>query len=116
MQVHPLPTLILSRYTRTVADNASLRLDIWLDVACIFKTRSQAQTACKNGRVEVNGDNGKAHRAVRPGDGIKISLVGKGIAPNRLTAVGYGEDLPIASNMEAKGRATNRRVELVRTN
>jgi ribosome-associated heat shock protein Hsp15 len=75
-QVHPLPTLILSRYTRTVADNASLRLDIWLDVACIFKTRSQAQTACKNGRVEVNGDNGKAHRAVRPGDEIKISLPG----------------------------------------
>ena len=43
-------------------------------------------------------------------------LVGKGIAPNRLNAVGYGEDLPIASNTEAKGRATNRRVELVRSN
>ena len=54
----------------------SVRLDIWLDVACIYKTRSQAQTACKNGRVEVNGDNGKAHRAVRPGDEIRISLPG----------------------------------------
>jgi ribosome-associated heat shock protein Hsp15 len=54
----------------------SVRLDIWLDVACLFKTRSQAQTACKRGRVEVNGDHGKPHRAVRPGDTIRIKLPG----------------------------------------
>jgi ribosome-associated heat shock protein Hsp15 len=54
----------------------SVRLDIWLDVACIFKTRSQAQTACARGRVEVNGDRGKPHRAVRPGDTIQIQLPG----------------------------------------
>jgi ribosome-associated heat shock protein Hsp15 len=54
----------------------SVRLDIWLDVACLFKTRSQAQTACKNGKVTVNGARGKPHRAVRPGDEIKISLAG----------------------------------------
>ena len=54
----------------------SVRLDIWLDVACIFKTRSQAQTACQRGRVEVNGDHGKPHRAVRPGDTIRIKLPG----------------------------------------
>jgi ribosome-associated heat shock protein Hsp15 len=57
-------------------DAPSVRLDIWLDVACLFKTRSQAQNACKKGRVEVNGDHGKAHRAVRPGDEIRISLPG----------------------------------------
>lgn len=54
----------------------SVRLDVWLDVACIFKTRSQAQSACKRGRVEVNGDNGKPHRAVRPGDEIRIKMPG----------------------------------------
>ena len=54
----------------------AVRLDIWLDVACLFKTRSQAQSACKKGRVAVNGDHGKAHRAVRPGDEIRISLPG----------------------------------------
>jgi ribosome-associated heat shock protein Hsp15 len=52
------------------------RLDIWLDVACLFKTRSQAQRACKLGRVTVNGDRGKAHRSVRPGDEIRISFPG----------------------------------------
>ncbi len=54
----------------------SVRLDIWLDVACLFKTRSQAQTACQRGRVEVNGDHGKAHRLVRAGDSVVLHLAG----------------------------------------
>ncbi|MFV2072227.1 MAG: RNA-binding S4 domain-containing protein [Thermoanaerobaculales bacterium] len=54
----------------------TVRLDIWLDVACIFKTRSQAQTACRRGRVEVNGDRGKPHRAVRVGDTIRVRIPG----------------------------------------
>ena len=52
----------------------SVRLDIWLDVACIFKTRSQAQNACKKGKVEVNGSHGKSHRQIRTGDEIRIKL------------------------------------------
>ncbi len=51
-----------------------VRLDVWLDVACLFKTRSQAQEACQRGRVEVNGDHGKPHRGLRPGDIVRIQL------------------------------------------
>ena len=50
-----------------------LRLDIWLDVACLFKTRSEAQRACKGGKVDVNGQAAKPHRLVGPGDVIEIS-------------------------------------------
>ena len=50
-----------------------LRLDVWLDVACLFKTRSEAQRACKGGKVDVNGQSAKPHREVRPGDVIEIS-------------------------------------------
>ena len=57
-------------------DDDSVRLDIWLDVACIFKSRSQAQRTCKLGRVTVNGDRGKPHRTVRRGDEIRISYRG----------------------------------------
>ena len=46
---------------------------MWLDVACLFKTRSEAKRACEGGKVEVNGDHAKPHRAVREGDEIKIS-------------------------------------------
>ena len=32
-----------------------VRLDVWLDVACLFKTRAEAQRACRGGKVEVGG-------------------------------------------------------------
>jgi len=49
------------------------RLDIWLDIACLFRTRSEAQKACKIGRVGVNGQPAKSHREIKPGDEIVIS-------------------------------------------
>jgi ribosome-associated heat shock protein Hsp15 len=51
----------------------AVRLDVWLDVACLFKTRSEAKRACEGGKVEVNGDHAKPHRAVREGDRVRIS-------------------------------------------
>ncbi len=42
-------------------------------------------------------------------------LSSKGIARERMRAVGYGEENPVASNDTAEGRAKNRRVELNRT-
>ena len=49
------------------------RLDVWLDVACLFRTRSEAKRACEGGKVDVNGQNAKPNRAVREGDRIRIS-------------------------------------------
>jgi chemotaxis protein MotB len=40
-------------------------------------------------------------------------LIEKGVSPTRLTAVGYADQRPIASNATAAGRARNRRVEIV---
>jgi ribosome-associated heat shock protein Hsp15 len=51
----------------------SVRLDVWLDVACLFRTRSEAKRACEGGKVEVNGQAGKPHRLVHAGDEIVIS-------------------------------------------
>jgi ribosome-associated heat shock protein Hsp15 len=50
-----------------------VRVDIWLDVACLFKTRSEAQRACNGGKVEVNGDRTKPHRELRIGDTLTIT-------------------------------------------
>ena len=50
----------------------AVRLDVWLDVSCLFKTRSEAQRACKAGRVEVNGQPVKPHRMVKAGDRLEI--------------------------------------------
>ena len=43
-----------------------MRLDVWLDIACLFKTRSEAKRACEGGKVDVNGEHAKPNRAVRP--------------------------------------------------
>jgi ribosome-associated heat shock protein Hsp15 len=50
-----------------------VRLDVWLDVSCLFKTRSEAKRACEGGKVELEGHTAKANRAVRKGDRIRIS-------------------------------------------
>src|SRR5262245_28483918 len=50
-----------------------VRLDVWLDVACLFRTRSEAQKASKSGKIDVNGQPAKPNRHVRPGDEIQIS-------------------------------------------
>jgi ribosome-associated heat shock protein Hsp15 len=51
----------------------SVRLDVWLDVACVFPTRSQAKAACEGGKVDLNGSRAKAHREIRPGDRLTIT-------------------------------------------
>lgn len=50
----------------------AIRLDVWLDVACLFRTRSEAQKACKGGKVDVNGQSAKPHREIRAGDEVVI--------------------------------------------
>lgn len=50
-----------------------VRIDVWLDVACLYRTRSEAQKACQGGKVEVNGESCKAHRLLRIGDQLRLS-------------------------------------------
>jgi ribosome-associated heat shock protein Hsp15 len=51
---------------------AARRLDVWLDVACLFKTRSEAARAIEAGKVELNGQRVKAHRTLRENDEIVV--------------------------------------------
>jgi ribosome-associated heat shock protein Hsp15 len=50
-----------------------MRLDVWLDVSCLFKTRSEAKRACEGGKVDVNGQAAKPNRDVKEGDAIEIT-------------------------------------------
>lgn len=43
---------------------------------------------------------------------VKEYLISKGITPDRLEVVGYGESLPVDTNWKSEGRVKNRRVEL----
>ncbi|MCP4978806.1 MAG: OmpA family protein, partial [Maribacter sp.] len=43
---------------------------------------------------------------------VRDFLIDKGIGSSRLSAIGYGEDKPIATNNTRSGRKQNRRVEI----
>jgi ribosome-associated heat shock protein Hsp15 len=50
-----------------------MRLDVWLDVSCLFKTRSEAKRACEGGKVDVNGQAAKPNRELKQGDRLEIT-------------------------------------------
>ena len=69
------------------------RLDHWLWVVRLTKTRSLAAEAIKAGRVQVNGQPAKPSREVRPGDEVELrtgavrqTVVVRGAAPRRVGA------------------------------
>ncbi|MCD8296504.1 MAG: RNA-binding S4 domain-containing protein [Prevotella sp.] len=51
---------------------AVARIDKWLWSARIFKTRSIAANACKNGRVMIEGQNVKPSHVIKPGVVIDV--------------------------------------------
>ena len=52
----------------------TVRLDKWLQVARVFKTRSKATKACTLNRVRVNGQTAKPHRLLAIDDEIEIEI------------------------------------------
>ena len=48
------------------------RLDKWLWAARIFKTRTIAADACKNGRISIAGVKQKASKMIKEGDVIEV--------------------------------------------
>ena len=72
--------------------------------------------------VEGNTDDVPVHGGIFPSNWelstarastVVRYLIGKGVDPQRLTAIGYASLRPIASNSTEAGRALNRRVEIV---
>ena len=52
--------------------NTQARIDKWLWAARIYKTRSIAADAIKNGRVTIGGTNVKPSRTVKAGDVVNV--------------------------------------------
>ena len=67
-----------------------MRLDKWLWVARLMKTRSLAAEAVSGGKVHLNGTAVKPSKEVRPGDeleitkgAVRLTVIVRGLAPRR---------------------------------
>jgi outer membrane protein OmpA-like peptidoglycan-associated protein len=61
----------------------------------------------------VGSDDYNQRLSERRADSVRSYLVGQGVPSNVITAKGFGESRPVASNDNGSGRQQNRRVELV---
>ncbi len=66
------------------------------------------------GFTDSTGDPDRNQRlAKQRADSVKMFLFEQGVAEGRLAAVGFGAENPVGDNSTEKGRAMNRRVEMV---
>lgn len=64
------------------------------------------------GHTDADGDpESNKQLSQRRAEAVRRALVGYGVAEDRLHAVGYGGDRPLADNATEAGRAKNRRIE-----
>jgi outer membrane protein OmpA-like peptidoglycan-associated protein len=85
-------------------------LDVWAIER--FLKQNLAATVIIAGHTDNYGEAGyNLSLSQRRAETVKKYLVDAGIQPDRVTAVGYGEERPIADNTSAKGRSLNRRTE-----
>jgi outer membrane protein OmpA-like peptidoglycan-associated protein len=74
------------------------------------------QTFMIEGHTDARGSDRYNQRLSRlRAMAVRSYLIEQGVDPDRIRAVGRGEDEPIASNANPEGRANNRRVEIVVT-
>jgi outer membrane protein OmpA-like peptidoglycan-associated protein len=86
------------------------------DVVQLLKLNPQIRKVQVEGHTDsVGGDAYNQRLSESRAKAVVAYLVSKGVASDRLTAVGYGRSRPIADNSSAEGRAKNRRTEFTVT-
>jgi len=81
----------------------------------ILKEYPEAKVTVE-GHTDSDGDDAaNLDLSQRRADAVVTYMLGKGISPERMTAVGFGETKPKAENTNAVNKALNRRVEIVVT-
>ncbi|MGQ7947515.1 OmpA family protein [Flavobacterium sp. WC2509] len=99
-------------------ENASAELKsssyIQLDNLAEILKRYNATNLQIGGHTDnVGGDAYNINLSQQRAESVKTYLMNKGIPETRLTALGFGDGKPIATNDTSSGRAKNRRVELI---
>lgn len=81
------------------------------EVARTFKNQPGLHAQITGHTDDAGNDNFNLVLSQQRAESVRQYLVGKGVAPRRLVALGLGEAQPVADNLTEEGRVANRRVE-----
>lgn len=85
-----------------------------VDSAAALLTQDPGARIEIHGHTDSDGDSETNQiLSQQRAEAVLSALVGRGIDPARLAAIGFGESQPIAPNVTDDGRATNRRIEFI---
>ena len=108
----------LNDYARTILFNtgkSSIQASstgVMVDIIQILNEYPNAKFTVEGHTDSVGSSKTNQRLSESRANAVRDFLIGKGISSSRLTAIGYGEDKPIASNNTRNGRKQNRRVEI----
>lgn len=132
-QVGPAPDGCEAKYTLVVVtkDKIELKQTVFFDTnkakikRVSYALLDEVALAMKDNptisvRIEGHTDSqGRDSKNLKLSQGraesVRTYLIGRGVSPDRMVAIGFGESQPIADNRYPDGRAQNRRVEFVIT-
>ncbi len=109
-------TALLQGGTNFEVGSAALSIDAMnkLDAAIIILQENPSTSLIVEGHTDSEGGEAVNQRlSEQRAEAVVAYLVAGGVDPGRLTAIGYGESRPIATNDTAEGRAENRRIQFV---
>ena len=108
----------LNEYARTIlfdTGQASFKqesMEVLEAMTAIFKEYPRADFSIDGHTDSVGSKKTNQLLSERRANAVRDYLIANGINADRLTANGYGEEYPIASNKTRNGRKNNRRVEV----
>ncbi|MFH6603210.1 OmpA family protein [Maribacter algicola] len=108
----------LNDYAKTIlfdTGKATLKPEstsVFVDIIRILGEYPNAKFTVEGHTDSVGGEKTNQALSEKRANSVRDFLIAEGIAADRLTAIGYGESKPIASNNTRSGRAQNRRTEI----
>ncbi|GMN06664.1 OmpA family protein [Croceitalea sp. MTPC5] len=108
----------LNDYARTIlfdTGRSSIKAEstsVMVDIIQILNEYPTAKFTVEGHTDSVGSAKRNQELSEERANSVRDFLIDKGIGADRLTAIGYGEEKPIATNNNRAGRAQNRRVEI----
>jgi outer membrane protein OmpA-like peptidoglycan-associated protein len=108
----------LNDYARTIlfdTGKSSIKAEstsVMVDIIQILNEYPNAKFTVEGHTDSVGSEKLNQELSEKRANSVRDFLIDKGISSSRLTAIGYGEAKPIATNNTRAGRAQNRRVEI----